>query len=141
MSFFTYYTHTRERLLCACLEGAVTEVGSDQTPSQVRVFCNVRDGVAVTTAAAAQDDDTAVRLRSTYCKLTLPRDALTLSLAYGRGTARYAYHGTADTDCGVSFPKPVRPSEVGRWKCANTMSDGRVYGGFVIAPPNDTRGR
>lgn len=135
----------------SCLEGAVTEIGRDETPSEVRVFCNVRDGAttadAVTvdgdngTAAARDDDDRSPR--SVYCKLTLPRDAKTLSLAYGRGTARYAYHGTSYNDCGVSFPKPARRSEVGRWKCANAMSDGRVYGGFVtVAPPsNSTTGK
>ncbi|XP_025405352.1 uncharacterized protein LOC112679677 [Sipha flava] len=125
--------------LHAYREGAVTEIGSDETPSEVRVFCNVRDGANAATAVVDGDDRSP---RSVYCKLTLPRDAQTLSLAYGRGTARYAYHGTSSNDCGVSFPKPVRRSEVGRWKCANAMSDGRVYGGFVtVAPPsNDTKG-
>lgn len=130
----------------------MTEVGSDETPSEVRVFCNVRDGPATEVPAAAaaaaalgrhrppaaRDDDD---FRSTYCKLTLPRDAQTLSLAFGRGTARYAYHGTAYSDCGVSFPKPLRWSETGRWKCMNAMSDGRVYGGFVVvAPSSNSKG-
>lgn len=100
------------------------EVGCIETQSEVKVFCNVREGNS--------------SMSSTYCTLSLPRDTLTLSLAYGRGTARYAYHGTADGDCGVSFAKPPTPAEVGRWKCANAMSDGRIYGGFVVV--NGTKG-
>lgn len=111
----------------------MTEVGYNETASEVRVFCNVRDGGDNGTATTAGG----------YCKLTLPRDTQTLSLAYGRGTARYAYHGTTDSDCGVSFPKPLRRSEIGRWKCANAVSDGqRVHGGFVVVTPsNSTKGK
>lgn len=129
-----------------CLEGALTETGFDETPSELRVFCNVHDGTTVN--SPANNGTSTVRLhddggfRSIYCKLTLPEDAETLSLAYGRGTTRYAYHGSTDNDCGVSFPKPPRRSEVGLWKCMNTMSDGRFYGGFVfVASPNDTKSK
>lgn len=147
--FLCYHVLLRHHSTGVCVrarvltDGAVTEVGSDQTPSEVRVFCNVRgNGSAAATTdrnnSAALDD---VHFRSTYCKLTLPHDGQTLSLAYGRGTDRYAYHGTADNDCGVSFPKPIRRSEIGRWKCANAMSDNRIYGGFVVvASSNDTQG-
>lgn len=121
--------------------GAVVEVGSDETPTEVRVYCNVRDAAAATGPdAAGQRPPQRQDVRSTYCKLTLPQEAHTLSLAYGRGTARYAYHGATETDCGVSFAKPVRRAETGRWKCANAMPDGRVYGGFVVvagAPSDD----
>lgn len=139
---FCHYTQPSSTI---CLEGAITETGFDETPSELRVFCNVRDGTAVT--AAANNDTATVRLhgggfRSIYCKLTLPRDTKTLSLAYGRGTTRYAYYGTADNDCGVSFPKPPKRSELGLWKCTNTMSDGRFYGGYVlVTSPNDTKSK
>lgn len=132
-SVFVFYHYTQPS---SCLEGATVQVGSSETPSEVRVYCNVRDGGVPTTTANRTAGDG--WLRSTHCKLSLPRDAQTLSLAYGRGTARYAYYGTDDGDCGASFPKPVTPAEVGRWRCANTMSDGRVYGGFIVV--NGTKG-
>lgn len=116
-------------------------MGRDETPSEVRVFCNVRDGGPAATAAADDGGGTSGRFRSNYCRVTLPRDAKILSLAYGRGTARYSYHGSTANDCGVSFAKPLRRSEIGRWKCMNAMSDDRVYGGFVVVEPtNSTKG-
>ncbi|XP_050433825.1 uncharacterized protein LOC126841405 [Adelges cooleyi] len=112
--------------LQAYREGAVVDVGWNDTPAEVRVFCNVRGAGGGASAGN----------RSLFCKLSLPEDAETLSLAYGRGTARYAYYGTDHGDCGVSFPKPVLPVEVGRWKCMNSMTD-RVYGGFVTVKTTD----
>ncbi|XP_050546788.1 uncharacterized protein LOC126908602 isoform X2 [Daktulosphaira vitifoliae] len=100
-------------------EGAVVDVGWNDTASEVRVFCNVRNSNNSTT------------IQSLYCKLSLPNDLETLSLAYGRGTSRYAYYGINDGDCGVSFPKPIKPTEIGRWKCMNVMTNHRMYGGFV----------
>jgi len=125
----------------SCLEGAITEVGCDETPSEVRVFCNVRNGTATPDGGDGNAVGRDGHFRSKYCRLTLPRDAKILSLAYGRGTARYSYHGATYNDCGVSFAKPLRRSEIGRWKCMNAMSDDRVYGGFVVVvPPNNTKG-
>ncbi|XP_027842158.2 uncharacterized protein LOC114123400 isoform X1 [Aphis gossypii] len=124
--------------LHAYREGAITEVGFDETPTEVRVFCNVRESNVTAVGIAVDPDD---NFRSKYCRITLPRDTKILSLAYGRGTSRYSYHGTAYNDCGVSFAKPLRRSEIGRWKCMNAMSDDRVYGGFiVVVPPNNTKG-
>lgn len=122
----------------SCLEGAITEVGFDETPTEVRVFCNVRESNSTAVGIAVDPD---YNFRSKYCRITLPQDTKILSLAYGRGTSRYSYHGTAYNDCGVSFAKPLRRSEIGRWKCMNAMSDDRVYGGFVVViPPNSTKG-
>ncbi|VVC39788.1 Immunoglobulin subtype,Immunoglobulin-like domain,Immunoglobulin-like fold [Cinara cedri] len=118
-------------------DGVVTEVGYDETASEVRVYCNVRDSAAGAAATVTRGADNGTAATG-YCKLTLPRDIQTLSLAYGRGTARYAYHGTTDSECGVSFPKPLERSEIGRWKCANAMSDQRVYGGFVVVTPSNS---
>lgn len=136
--FFGHYIQPSS----SCLEGAITEVGFDETTTEVRVFCNVRESNAT---AVGTGDNIAVspddNFRSKYCRITLPRDTKILSLAYGRGTSRYSYHGTAYNDCGVSFAKPLRRSEIGRWKCMNAMSDDRVYGGFVVVvPPNSTKG-
>ncbi|XP_025200388.1 uncharacterized protein LOC112598207 isoform X2 [Melanaphis sacchari] len=128
--------------LHAYREGAITEIGYDETASEVRVFCNVRDSTSTIvdkgdSIAVGRDDD----FQSKYCRLTLPQDTKILSLAYGRGTSRYSYHGATYNDCGVSFAKPLRQSEIGRWKCMNAMSDDRVYGGFiVVVPANNTKG-
>ncbi|XP_025200389.1 uncharacterized protein LOC112598207 isoform X3 [Melanaphis sacchari] len=127
--------------LHAYREGAITEIGYDETASEVRVFCNVRDSTSTIvdkgdSIAVGRDDD----FQSKYCRLTLPQDTKILSLAYGRGTSRYSYHGATYNDCGVSFAKPLRQSEIGRWKCMNAMSDDRVYGGFiVVVPANNTK--
>ncbi|XP_003247204.1 uncharacterized protein LOC100574655 isoform X2 [Acyrthosiphon pisum] len=127
--------------LHAYREGAVTEVGCDETPTEVRVFCNVRNGTATPDGGDGNAVGRDGHFRSKYCRITLPRDAKILSLAYGRGTTRYSYHGATYNDCGVSFAKPLRRSEIGRWKCMNAMSDDRVYGGFVVVvPPNNTKG-
>ncbi|XP_008186993.1 uncharacterized protein LOC100574655 isoform X1 [Acyrthosiphon pisum] len=126
--------------LHAYREGAVTEVGCDETPTEVRVFCNVRNGTATPDGGDGNAVGRDGHFRSKYCRITLPRDAKILSLAYGRGTTRYSYHGATYNDCGVSFAKPLRRSEIGRWKCMNAMSDDRVYGGFVVVvPPNNTK--